>query len=60
MYQKQLGLFKDLMPFGGKINQNNQWIKLSKIIDWEMLTNNYRKNFRRIEKVNLSIQKENG
>lgn len=37
------GLFKELMPFGGKLNKNNQWIELHDKIPWDRLDEIYRK-----------------
>lgn len=37
------GLFKELMPFGGKLNENNQWIELHDKIPWNRLDEIYRK-----------------
>jgi len=33
----QLSLFKDIMPYGGKLDQNNRWIRLSSLIPWDAL-----------------------
>jgi hypothetical protein len=30
-------LFTDIMPFGGKLDEDNNWIKFSKIIPWDKL-----------------------
>jgi hypothetical protein len=38
-------LFKELFPYGGQLDQNNQWIKLSDIIPWDELEEIYRKYF---------------
>ncbi|MBD3271521.1 MAG: IS5 family transposase, partial [Elusimicrobia bacterium] len=37
------GLFKELMPFGGKLNEKNQWIVLHDQIPWGRLEEIYRK-----------------
>ncbi len=34
----QLPLFKDIMPYGGKLDQNNRWIRLSSLIPWQELS----------------------
>ena len=34
-----LPLFKDIMPYGGKLDQNNRWIRLSDLIPWQKLGN---------------------
>jgi hypothetical protein len=33
----QLSLFADIMPYGGKLDQNNRWIRLSSLIPWNSL-----------------------
>lgn len=38
-------LFPELFPFGGKLNPDNRWLKLSEIIPWERLEEVYRKYF---------------
>ena len=35
----QLSLFKDIMPYGGKLDHNNRWIRLSSLIPWQKLSN---------------------
>ena len=34
-------LFEDLFPYGGKLDVNNRWMKISKLIPWEELENRY-------------------
>lgn len=43
--RKTGNLFKDLFPYGGKLDANNQWIKLSEIVPWEELEEVYSKYF---------------
>lgn len=38
-------LFKELCPFGGKLNENNRWMKISKLLPWKELENKYRSYF---------------
>lgn len=38
-------LFKDMLPFGGKLDENNRWIKLSGLIPWEDLEIMYAETF---------------
>lgn len=33
----QLALFSDIMPYGGKLDQNNRWIRLSSLVPWDKL-----------------------
>lgn len=51
MYHKMDSLFKNLMPFGGELNQNNKWIKMSEIIPWSKMETAYNKYFKRLGKV---------
>ena len=38
--------FKDFfLPFGGKLNANNRWVKLSRLISWDKFEEEYSKNF---------------
>ena len=38
-------LFKELFPFGGKLDENNRWLKISQLIPWDQLENSYCKHF---------------
>lgn len=38
-------LFEELFPFGGKLNENNRWIKIAKLIPWEGLESRYAAHF---------------
>jgi len=38
-------LFKELMPFGGKLNKNNRWLRLRELIPWNELEEEYSKYF---------------
>lgn len=38
-------LFKEILPYGGKLNSDNRWIKLSRLVPWEVLEEIYRKYF---------------
>lgn len=33
------------LPFGGKLNRNNRWVQLSKIIPWDKFEENYSQHF---------------
>jgi len=37
MYPETPGLFKELMPYGGQLDMDNFWIKLSQIVPWDRL-----------------------
>ena len=38
-------LFEELFPFGGKLDENNRWIKIAKLIPWEDLERSYATHF---------------
>ena len=38
-------LFEELFPFGGKLDENNRWLKISKLIPWDQLENSYSRHF---------------
>ena len=42
-FSLETSLFKDLKPFGGKLNENNRWIKLKTLIPWKDLEQDYKK-----------------
>ena len=37
MNNRQLPLFKELMPYGGKIDENNRWIKMADLVPWDVM-----------------------
>ncbi|NIP32819.1 IS5 family transposase [Candidatus Saccharibacteria bacterium] len=41
----QLEIFEKSLPFGGKLNRNNRWIRLAELIDWHELENVYAQTF---------------
>jgi len=41
----QLELFEKSLPFGGKLNHNNRWIRLANLVPWLELENSYAKTF---------------
>jgi hypothetical protein len=43
--RKTLPLFPELFPLGGKLNENNRWLRISDLIPWEELEDVYRGNF---------------
>ena len=43
--EKEIFLEEFIMPFGGKLNANNRWVKLSKIIPWATIEDRYAENF---------------
>lgn len=38
-------LFKELFPFGGRLDQNNRWLKIAGLIPWDQLESIYIQNF---------------
>lgn len=38
-------LFKELLPFGGKLEENNRWLKIKGLIPWEELEATYAQQF---------------
>jgi len=34
-YRQTLPLFSELFPFGGKLDPENRWLKIAKLIPWE-------------------------
>jgi hypothetical protein len=43
--RKTLPLFPELFPFGGKLNENNRWLRIAELIPWEELEEEYAKHF---------------
>jgi len=41
-------LFKELMPFGGQLDQANRWLRIRETIPWEELEEKYRGYFSRV------------
>lgn len=53
-------LFSELLPFGGKLNPENRWMKLHDIIPWEELEEIYRKYFSDLGRPGKDSQLVNG
>ena len=53
-------LFAELLPYGGKLNSNNRWMKLHDIIPWEELENIYKKYFSDLGRPGKDSQLVNG
>lgn len=43
--RKTRALFPELFPFGGKLDDNNRWLRISELIPWEELEDEYAKHF---------------
>ncbi|MFH0807090.1 MAG: IS5 family transposase [Elusimicrobiota bacterium] len=53
-------LFSELLPFGGKLNLENRWIKLHDLIPWDELEGIYGKYFSRLGRPGKDSQLING
>ncbi len=38
-------LFEELFPFGGRLDDDNRWLKISNLIPWDSLDNSYSQHF---------------
>ena len=47
-FTNQLEFFEASLPFGGKLDSNNRWIKLSSQVSWEHFEKIYAKTFAKI------------
>ena len=54
--KKSMELFKELMPYGGKLNENNRWIKLRGLVPWEEMEKEYARYFSDIGRPGLDGQ----
>jgi len=43
--RKTMPLFPELFPFGGKLDEQNRWLRIAELIPWEELEEDYRKHF---------------
>jgi len=43
--RKTIPLFPELFPFGGKLDENNRWLRIAELIPWEELEEEYAKRF---------------
>ena len=58
--RKTGNLFSELLPYGGKLNPNNRWMKLHDLIPWEELENIYKKYFSDLGRPGKDSQLVNG
>lgn len=42
----QVDIYDFILPFGGHLKEDNRWVQLRKKIDWKMVDEEYRRNFR--------------
>ena len=45
MLTKKVIFFKELLPFGGEMDENNRWMRLSELVPWERLEVMYKQRF---------------
>lgn len=53
-------MFKELLPFGGRLNPENRWIKMHDLIPWDELEGIYGKYFSRLGRPGKDSQLING
>lgn len=58
--RKTGNLFAELLPFGGKLNPNNRWMKLHDLVPWKELENIYKKYFSHLGRPGKDSQLING
>lgn len=44
-YDGQVDIYAFILPFRGHLKEDNQWVVLRQMIDWEMIDKEYRKHF---------------
>ena len=42
----QVDIYDFILPYGGHLKEDNRWVQLRKKIDWKMVDEEYRQNFR--------------
>ena len=42
----QTSIYDFILPFGGHLKEDNRWVKLRELIDWGIVDEEYRRNFR--------------
>lgn len=45
MYPKEIPLFKELIPYSGRIDAETRWIKMAEMLPWAELDRIYRRYF---------------
>jgi hypothetical protein len=41
----QLDIYDFILPFGGHLDEENRWVRLRKMIDWDAINEEYSKQF---------------
>ena len=59
MYQKeservQMTLEDFILPFGGKLDAGNRWVKLAALMPWDMIEDVYARSFKNKRRVRLT------
>ncbi len=44
-YDGQVDIYSFILPFGGHLKEDNRWVVLRQMIDWEMIDKEYREHF---------------
>lgn len=44
-YDGQVDIYDFILPFGGHLKEDNRWVVLRQMIDWEMIDKEYREHF---------------
>ena len=51
--RQTLPLFSELFPFGGKLDPENRWLKIGKLLPWEEIESRYLRQFSEIGRPSL-------
>lgn len=43
--KRTLPLFKELFPFGGRLDESNRWLRIAGLVPWEQIEDSYSKHF---------------
>jgi transposase, IS5 family len=46
MYESQSGQLEFLLPFGGQLDESNRWVRLAKLVPWEVAEKAYAASFK--------------
>ena len=44
--KNQSDIYDFILPFGGHLKEDNRWVKLRGMIDWDMIDEEYSRNFK--------------
>ena len=58
--RQTLPLFSELFPFGGKLDSENRWLKIAKLIPWEEIESKYKRYFSEIGRPDSDCRLVNG